>query len=368
MNLLCGLQSGSFQMDDRWHEGRISDWAELSSGMVGKDYGSIPGWMKRRSRHRLVSPSADLIMEEPGDVASKVFPFTGTVFLPLCAWAQTTIPQEYDKLIQQRGEVVAFGADGFGDKVELSNGALEIVQVDVDLPGNNSLPVRGARRFVPGNKHAVGHFGVWNLDVPYVHGVFGYHAYNPQGWTVNQVTADMYKRCSRYGPPLTLVFQQIGVFEPDEYWHGNFLHMPGQGDEELLLASGHAPNDGNTYPIVTKSGAAVRCVALAPTSEAGSQGGGVRGGGCRWNRIHLEPDGEPDGGEHLQAHRSEGAAYQSFTHHGVLRYPAVGCGQFRFAEKGGSAVPDSHNGPVRQQRDLFMEYDEPLAIAEHLGK
>ncbi len=205
---------------------------------------------------------------------ARCFLLPALFFLPLCAWAQTTIPQEYDKLIQQRGEVVAFGADGFGDKVELSNGALEIVQVDVDLPGNNSLPVRVARRFVPGNKHAVGHFGVWNLDVPYVHGVFGYHAYNPQGWTVNQVTADMYKRCSRYGPPLTLVFQQIGVFEPDEYWHGNFLHMPGQGDEELLLASGHAPNDGNTYPVVTKSGAAVRCVALAPTSEAGSQGEG----------------------------------------------------------------------------------------------
>lgn len=203
----------------------------------------------------------------------KSFSLLALLCLPLYAGGQTTIPQEYDKLIQQRSEVIVFGVEGFGDKVDISRGGLEIVQTDVDLPGSNKLPVRVARRFVPGNKYALGHFGVWNLDIPYAHGVFGYHAYNPQGWTVNEVPADIYKRCSHYGPPLTLVFQ-AGVFEPDEYWHGNFLHMPDSGDEELLSAPGHVPIDGSTYPIVTKSGAAVRCVALAPTSEPGSQGEG----------------------------------------------------------------------------------------------
>lgn len=203
----------------------------------------------------------------------RLFSVLALFYTPICAWAQTTIPQEYDKLIQQRGEVAVLGAEGFGDKIDLARGGVEIVQTDVDLPGNGRLPVRVTRRFVPGNKYAVGHFGAWNLDIPYAHGVFGYHASNPQGWTVNAASADIYKRCSYYGPPLTLVFQ-TGVFEPDEYWHGNFLHMPGGGDEELLSASGHVPNDGSVYPIVTKNGAAVRCVALASTSEAGSQGEG----------------------------------------------------------------------------------------------
>lgn len=191
------------------------------------------------------------------------------------AWAQVTIPQEYDKLIKHRGEVTAFGAEGFGDRVDLNSGSLEILQTDVDLPGNSALPVRVSRRFVPGDKFGGGHFGQWSLDIPYAHGVFGNHVDNPKGWTVAAaVPADVYKRCAQYREPITLTFQD-GVFEPDEYWQGNFLHMPGGGDEEMLVANlptAHVPSDGNTYTVVTKNGSAMRCVALAATSESGSQG------------------------------------------------------------------------------------------------
>ena len=190
--------------------------------------------------------------------------------------AQVTIPQEYDKLIKKNGEIAAFGAEGFGDKVDLNSGSLQIVQVDVDLPGNNALPVRVARRFATGDRFASGHFGAWNLDIPYAHGVFANHVNNPKGWTVGAaLAADVYKRCSQYGAPPTLWFQG-GEFQPDEYWQGNFLHMPGAGDEEMLVpgSSAHVPTDGNTYSVVTKGGAAMRCVALASTSEAGSQGEG----------------------------------------------------------------------------------------------
>lgn len=187
--------------------------------------------------------------------------------------ADTKISEEYDKLIKHRGEITAFGDSGFGDRIDIGSGGLEIVQIDVDLPGNNALIVRIGRRFTPGNKYAGGNFGVWNLDIPYLHGVFGDHQYNPKGWTVAANSADVYKRCSLYGPPLTLVFQ-TGVFEPDEYWQGNFLHLPDVGDEELLSGGPgtHVPSDGLTYPVVTKSGAAARCISLAATSEAGSQG------------------------------------------------------------------------------------------------
>ena len=67
-----------------------------------------------------------------------------------------TIPQEYDQLIKHRGEITAFGSEGFGDKIDIGTGALEISQTDVDLPGNDSLPVRVSRRFVPRDG---GHFG-----------------------------------------------------------------------------------------------------------------------------------------------------------------------------------------------------------------
>jgi len=193
------------------------------------------------------------------------------------ARAQVTIPQEYDKVIQPRGAIAAFGNEGFGDKIDMNSGALEIVHTDVDLPGNNALPVRVARRFITGDRFASGLFGIFDLDVPYAHGVFGNHLNNPKGWTVSAaLAADVYKRCSQYGAPLTLWFQN-GEFQPDEYWHGNFLHVPGAGDDEMLGVStlgAHVPSDGNTYTVVTKNGAAMRCVPLAATSQAGSQGEG----------------------------------------------------------------------------------------------
>lgn len=200
----------------------------------------------------------------------------GLLGLSMSAWGQqVTIPEEYDKLIRHRGEITAFGNEGFGDRIDIGSGGLEIIQTDVDLPGNNALPVRVSRRFVAGNRYGGGLFGIWSLDIPHAYGIFGDHAYNPVGWTVQGDGADIYKRCSNYSPPLVLLFQ-TGVFEPDEYWHGNFFHLPGADDEELLSAdvNAHVPADGNSYPVVTKSGAAARCVALASTSEAGSQGEG----------------------------------------------------------------------------------------------
>ena len=185
--------------------------------------------------------------------------------------------RKYDKLINQHSNIAAFGAEGFGDKIDLNSGGLEIVQTDVDLPGNNALPVRIARRFATGDRFAAGQFGLWNLDIPYVHRVFGNHVNYPKGWTVGAaLAADVYKRCSQFSAPMTLYFQD-GEFQPDEYWHGNFLHTPGGGDEEMLMVgtlAAHLPSDGNTYKVVTRSNAAMRCVPLAATSEADSQGEG----------------------------------------------------------------------------------------------
>ena len=189
---------------------------------------------------------------------------------PVCA--QVTIPEEYAKLIKHRGEITAFGNEGFGDKVDFGSGGLQIVQTDVDLPGNNALPVRVSRRFVPGDKYGGGHFGVWSLDIPYMHGIFANHVYNPKGWTVPGSGAAQYLRCAQFSAPPELFFQ-TGVYAPDEYWQGSFFHLPGGGDQELL-SGGLVPTDGNTYPITTKDGAAVRCVALASTSQSGSQGDG----------------------------------------------------------------------------------------------
>ena len=208
---------------------------------------------------------------EPACLREKFFRRISGCMVPLLllvtlqVQAQVTIPQEYDKLIQKHRDVAAFGTEGFGDRIDLNSGSLEIIQTDVDLPGSNALPVRFGRRLVAGDEYGGGFIGAWNMDIPYIHGIFGNHVSMPKGWRVPGSGADQYKRCSRYSAPPDLVFQIDGHYDADEYWHGNFLYLPGTGDQELLVSGTptHVPADGNTYHIVTKGGAAVRCVALA---------------------------------------------------------------------------------------------------------
>lgn len=177
--------------------------------------------------------------------------------------ASTTIFEEYGKLIQRRGTVATFGNDLFGERVGLYTGSLEFVQTDVSLPGSNSLPVSLGRRFVPnqGLYDLDGHFADWDLEIPHLHGVFS----NLRLWATTGSGFTTYNRCSEFGAPPVEPAQQSGTggsFAPSEYWQGNFLYIPGKGDEEILIrnASAPAPSDGKSYPLTTQSGAVIRCL------------------------------------------------------------------------------------------------------------
>lgn len=198
--------------------------------------------------------------------------------VPALALADVTVPEEFDKLIQQRSRIGALGDDYFGDHIDLSSGSLEIVQTDIDLPGNNALPVRVGRRLVAGKGfYGTGHFDAMDLDIPNLHGVFAsstyYHTTGAWGgWTVaTSSNADSYKRCSHFSPPLDINSVSDGYWIADEFWYGNSFYLPGSGDQELLERStaAHVPNDGNTYPIVTKAGSAVRCLSALDSSGPG---------------------------------------------------------------------------------------------------
>jgi YD repeat-containing protein len=184
------------------------------------------------------------------------------------AWAQT-IPQEYNKRIASHSEVGTLTGDFAGDRVDLSTGSLEITQTDIDIPGNDALPVRIARQFQPADQYFGGHFGYWRLDLPNVHGTFGDDPLF--GWPA--------ARCTSYGKPPGGIRRKPTsdvIWEADDYWHGTFFHLPGSGDQELLQfwASTHAPVDGHSYHAMTKAGAVARCVALASTSDASVTGEG----------------------------------------------------------------------------------------------
>jgi YD repeat-containing protein len=170
--------------------------------------------------------------------------------------AQTTVYSEQDKLTRGSRDVATLGADLFGDQVSMYNGNIEFRQTDVSLPGNNSLSVAIGRRLAGSTEvRLAGLFDDWDLDIPHLHGVFK----NASGWVTNSGTQS---RCSGYGPPDTGYYQG-GTWDPNEYWHGSFIYLPGQGSQEILTRSGTNPNypsDGNAWPLTTQSMVSIRCL------------------------------------------------------------------------------------------------------------
>jgi hypothetical protein len=188
--------------------------------------------------------------------------------------------QEQGKLIRAPQALGVLGADLFGDKVNLYTGTLEFVQTDVSLPGNNALPVAMGRRIVVGKALMDDtSFGRWDMDIPHLHGIFA------GGWNTGLGT-DPSLRCSKFGAPkdaLGSYTNNPALFKATEFWHGNFIYVPGHGDQEMLRRStdnGVAPGgNASQYPIVTRNNWQISCL---PSMAYG-------GGGEAF--MALAPDG-----------------------------------------------------------------------------
>lgn len=159
-------------------------------------------------------------------------------------------------------EMAPAGHDAFGERISLFNGATEFAATDVDLPGNNQLPVRIGRRFVVDEKfrgltaqgfdlspEPLGGFGGWDIDIPYIHAVVD----ATYGWAASGTG---HQRCSS-----GLIPRVTSAFEINEIFQGAHLHIPWAGDQELTRLSGHPlPSDGQTYPWGTRDLYRVSCV------------------------------------------------------------------------------------------------------------
>jgi YD repeat-containing protein len=143
----------------------------------------------------------------------------------------------------------------FGDQIDLRMGGVTFDVVDIDIPGNSSLPVRLGRRFeVKDHLHNAGDlggFGEWDIDIPRLHGTFA----DGIGWQVDGPSP--YQRCSNPAAPPT-----DGEFTSYQYWGGYWLYVPGSGDQALLSNPSSmipALQDGKSYPWITKSFWRIRC-------------------------------------------------------------------------------------------------------------
>ena len=220
-----------------------------------------------------------------------------TTLLPATTLAQNSLYQEQGQLIRAPRALGVLGDNLFGDTVNYYNGALSFSQTDVSLPGNDALPMAVTRTFNAGSAITTkGHFGNWELDIPRMSGTFS----KTDGWTSFTATGGRTnQRCSQFGSPRTALgiegTQFVGAaFAAREFWHGNFISVPGGGSQEVLRrnpSNANIPQDGNSYPLVTKSLWSIRC--LPTLANAGG----------------LSPD-HVDAGEGFLAVSPDGTKYQ----------------------------------------------------------
>jgi RHS repeat-associated protein len=198
--------------------------------------------------------------------------------------------EEYSRRVDSARNITALGEDMFGDEINYFNGTTSFKVTDVSIPGNSRLPVAIGRTHAVGEQRpdGAGLFGEWDLDIPYMTGVYatGY------AWQVEG--PNPHNRCSGvsptgwYRPPTvqntdpSVPSWRPGWFEGREYWSGNSLHIPGQGDQPILQPDAgytRRPQDGNTYRWTTTGNWFFSCL---PTLASGQPGEGF---------VALSPDG-----------------------------------------------------------------------------
>jgi YD repeat-containing protein len=216
---------------------------------------------------------------------------------PSQAQGETTWYKESHRQIRGSSNVSPLGPNLFGDQVSLYSGRIEFVQNDLEVPGNNNLPVGISRRLTSGRDmvNNAGMFGDWDIEIPRLQGIFASGARN-KGWAVDFPPSNYHKRCTEYAaPPVGFAMGASGyVWEPEEYWYGNSLYVPGQGAQSMML---RAPGNtlqptGGGYPIVTKGGWQIQCL---PTISNDRGSGNIQGeafsalapDGTRWRFDHL---------------------------------------------------------------------------------
>ena len=155
--------------------------------------------------------------------------------------------EEFNKKIRPDGLVSPLGDNAFGENVSLYDGSTTFQATDVDLPGNSALPVRLSRYFkVMNRRQERGMPGLadWEIDVPRLYGDF----FAGKGWKTR--SASPYSRCS-----IPAEADAAAVWNGTEYpgttndvWHGYHMHLPGSGDQELLV------NDQAKLPMVQMAG------------------------------------------------------------------------------------------------------------------
>jgi len=204
--------------------------------------------------------------------------------LAAAAQAQTGAPLTssqagvfYEDKLKGLSELTALGNDLFGDRVSLYTGGIQFTQVDVDLPGNNALPMRFSRTLkMGGRRDTLKSMRDWDFDLPYISGMFG-----QSGW-VSMVPGEPLRRCSiplsapqQASAPSEYVRSGQGdvgfSFDPHFFWGGLSLSLPGKDGKPMIImgAGAKKPVDGRSYHWTTADRWVFSCLPNTSNGESG---------------------------------------------------------------------------------------------------
>lgn len=185
----------------------------------------------------------------------------------------------YEDKLKGLGELTSLGNDLFGDRVSLYTGGVQFTQVDVDLPGNNGLPMRFSRTLKMGGRRDIAKsMKDWEFDLPYISGIFG-----PSGW-VSMVPGEPQRRCSiplnapqQASAPSEFVLSDSGSggigfsFDPVFFWGGLSLSLPGMDSKPMIVLDTAAkrPVDNRSYHWTTADRWVFSCLPATSNGVAG---------------------------------------------------------------------------------------------------
>lgn len=183
----------------------------------------------------------------------------GSLVIPAMGHAQVSPTDEYKKLITSAQDVTAVGAHPFGEHVDLYTGALSFEITDVSIPGigptltlgrslNTAEDSQDAEDAITGVGGFWRPFGDWDLDIPRIETNAAWQM-GAEGWVVGVYSKN---RCTQFGvpPPVPSTSPPDFDWQPDRWWYGYHLIVPGAGDQTLLASyDGPTPTDGKAYSI-----------------------------------------------------------------------------------------------------------------------
>lgn len=203
-------------------------------------------------------------------VAQGLIFLAAVMFPAVSALASKGVWEEHEKLINASETIGTVGPDMFGEQINFQRGGFSLRVTDVNIPGNSALPVAFTRTFVtktaggamkgttPQPNLRDGALGDWEIDLPYIGGVF------PQqtGWVYGNGLSNA--RCSAGigGPDVRIpeTGTEYSFFSHHEYSQGVRISIPGRASAALLNPAVNTtkPNAGARW--ITNDFTAINCL------------------------------------------------------------------------------------------------------------